>query len=260
MQITVFIAALLLLGAGTYLSFHGLIGAATVTYGTAVLCLIFSFLSEFKTFKGLGIEAELFDRKIAEADKLLSQLRDICTPIAEMLFTTASRMGRWGSSIPRYQRYELMQKIEAELKKCGVSPAQLESAKSDWHYFNVFDLASPVFQKVYNSLNEKLIEEDRKIQTFTQPIPPENKFAYEQLLENRRSHGKELSRLQETQQLKEYSQLHEKIRKIVTSSELLNQEEKTSLLNDIDEELKDVEHYVVNKEFRRLQIWLSEQK
>lgn len=121
-------------------------------------------------------------------------------------------------------------------------------------------MASPVFQKVYNSLNEKLIEEDRKIQTFTQPISPENKFVYEQLLENRRSHGEELSRLQETQQLKEYSRLHKKIRKIVTSSELLNQEEKTSLLNDIDEELKDVEHYVVNKEFRRLQIWLSEQK
>jgi len=125
LQIVIFIVAILLFVAGVWLGYMDKAGVATATYGAAVLSLIFAFLPEFKKFKGLGIEAELLDKKIEETDKLLKQLRDITAPIAEMLISSTARAGRWGSGMPRSQRYELMQKIESELKKCGVEDSQL---------------------------------------------------------------------------------------------------------------------------------------
>lgn len=108
MQIIIFIVSILLFSSGVALGFIDNVGAATATYAAAVLSLIFAFLPEFKKFKGLGIEAELLDKKIEETDKLLKQLRDITTPIAEMLIASTARAGRWGASMPRSQKYELM--------------------------------------------------------------------------------------------------------------------------------------------------------
>ena len=53
----------LLFALGAYLAFNEKVAASTATYGAAVICLIFTFLSRFKRFKGFGIEAELWEQK-----------------------------------------------------------------------------------------------------------------------------------------------------------------------------------------------------
>ena len=59
MQIVIFTLAIILFASGVGLGFMEKVGAATTaTYTAAVLCLIFTFLPEFKKFKRLGIEAE----------------------------------------------------------------------------------------------------------------------------------------------------------------------------------------------------------
>ena len=68
-RIIVFIIAVILICAGVLLSFQDKSASAGVTYTAAILCLIFSFLHAFKKFKGLGVEAELLDKKIEEAGK-----------------------------------------------------------------------------------------------------------------------------------------------------------------------------------------------
>ena len=63
MQWSLFGCACVLFVAGIGLGFTGEPGSAGVTLAAGVFCLIFAFLSQFKRFKGLGIEAELWEQK-----------------------------------------------------------------------------------------------------------------------------------------------------------------------------------------------------
>lgn len=257
MQITILVTALLLFVSGVGLGFMDKTGAATATYTAAVLSLIFAFLPEFKKFKGLGIEAELLDKKIEETDRLLNQLRDITAPIAEMLLSSTARIGRWGSAMPRHQQYELVQKIENELKKCGVIDEQLEQAKSDWHFYNTFDLSVPVFKKIEAKLQLIQEEIEKQLRKFKQPIAPDNKDAYEQLIEHRNEASKEVAGFRDLMQIKNKKELPGLITESINNSNLLNAEQKAEIISDIEEEFRDLEHYIKHKEFRRLAVWFA---
>ena len=233
------------------------VGAQTATYTAAVLSLIFAFLPEFKKFKGLGIEAELLDKKIEETEELLAQLRNITSPIAEMLISTTARSGRLGSAMPRHQKYELLQKIEGELRNCGVSDSQLEKAKADWHYYNIFDMSSPIFVKIQAKLNKIRQEREKLLSEFKQPITPETKEEHEKLVELRNEAVKEIDGLRDLRQLKKQEDLPELINESISSSNLLSTDQKNELHNAIREELRDLEHYVKYHEFRRLSVWLA---
>ena len=257
MQIVIFIVAILLFVAGVWLGYMDKAGVATATYGAAVLSLIFAFLPEFKKFKGLGIEAELLDKKIEETDKLLKQLRDITAPIAQMLISSTARAGRWGSGMPRSQKYELMQRIESELKKCGVEDSQLEKAKQDWHFYNTFDLASPIFEKINEKLRPIQQEREKVLNQFKQPITPEKMEEHKQLIEHRNEVGKEIADLGDLRQIKNQERLAEQIRDSISNSAALADDDKAALNKEIDEELRDLEHYIKHKEFRRLSVWFG---
>lgn len=257
MQITIFIVAIFLFVSGVWLGYMDKATAATATYGAAVLSLIFAFLPEFKKFKGLGIEAELLDKKIEETDKLLKQLRDITAPIAEMLISSTARAGRWDSGMPRSQKYELMQRIESELKKCGVEDSQLEQAKKDWHYYNTFDLATPIFEKIAEKLKPIQQERERALSQFKQPITPERMEEHNRLVAYRNEVTKEITDLRDLRQIKNQEHLAEQIRESISNSAALSGEQKASLAKEIDEELRDLEHYIKHKEFRRLSVWFG---
>ncbi|WP_136066925.1 hypothetical protein [Modicisalibacter radicis] len=257
MQVAIFIVAILLFSSGVALGFLDKVGAATATYTAAVLSLIFAFLPEFKKFKGLGIEAELLDKKIEETDKLLKKLRDITAPMAELLIASTARAGRWGSGIPRSQKYELMQKIERELKNCGLDDSQVEQAKKDWHYYNVFDLASPIFQKLVDKLSEVKKEREKELGEFNKPIAPERVDEYNRLIALRDEVAREISDLRDLQQITNQDYLAEQITEAISSSQALNEEEKRALTNELDEEIRDLSHYIKHREFRRLSAWFS---
>jgi len=258
MRIVVFLAALGLFGAGVALGFQDKAGAATATYGAAVLCLIFVFLPEFKRFKGLGIEAELLDRKLEEADKLLSQLRDLATPIAEMLLSSVARSGRWDSAMPRAQKRELLQRIEGELRRCGVTEEQLEQAKVDWHYYNLHDLSSPIIKDVIDKLQEHFRERDNAINTVPTPITPDKRGEYDRLVAHRNEVSQERERLRALYALKDKTGIADVIRSAIKNSTVLTPSEKTELFDRHREALLDVEYYAMHKEFRRLTVWLTE--
>jgi hypothetical protein len=239
------------------LGFMDKTGAAAATYAAAVLCLIFAFLPEFKKFKGLGIEAELLDKKIEETDRLLNQLRDITAPIAEMLLSSTARAGRWSSAMPRHQQYELVQRIESELRKCGVSDEQLEQAKSDWHFYNTIDLSGPIFAKIEAKLQPIQKEREKLLREFKQPITPENKEAHELLIEHRNEASKEIADFRDLRQIKNKKELPNMITESINNSNLLSAEQKAALISDFEEELRDLEHYIKHKEFRRLSVWFA---
>jgi len=257
-RVTILITALALFASGIGLGFLDKVSASVAAYAAAVLGLVFVFLPEFKKFKGLGIEAELLDRKIQEADRLMAQLRDISVPIAEMLLSSTARMGRWGSSMPRYQKHELLQRIERELRKCGVTDAQLEQAKTDWHRYNIFDLSSPVLKSIIDALQPHLKERESALNRFPHPISPDRKNEYDRVIEERNIVLRERQALLDLQQLKDQSKTAASILSAIRESQVLSDDEKKNLLESLDEQIKDIEHYVKHKDFRRLSVWLAE--
>ncbi|EGQ9781657.1 TPA: hypothetical protein I7787_21915 [Vibrio vulnificus] len=258
MQIVIFIVAIALFAAGVWLGYLDKAGVATATYGAAVLSLIFAFLPEFKKFKGLGIEAELLDKKIEETDKLLQQLRDITVPIAEMLLSSTARVGRLSSGMPRSQKYELVQRIESELKKCGVEESQLDKAKEDWHYYNTFDLATPIFNKISAKLQPIHQERNKVLNQFSsQTITPDRMDEHKRLIEHRNIVTQEMEAFKDLRQIKNQSLLADKIRGSILNSVSLSEDSKRELVEELEEELRDLEHYIKFKEFRRLSVWFG---
>jgi hypothetical protein len=257
LQIIIFIVAILLFISGVGLGYMDKVGAATATYTAAVLSLIFAFLPEFKKFKGLGIEAELIDKKIEETDHLLKQLRDITAPISEMLISSTVRAGRFDSGLPRSKKYELMQRIESELKKCGVEASQLEQAKADWHFYNIFDLASPIFEKITGKLNPIKQEREKTLHEFKQPITPERIDEHTMLIQQRNEISKEISDLRDIRQIKKQDDLVKLILDSISNFASLSEEEKSRLNNELEEEIRDLGHYIKHKEFRRLSVWFA---
>ncbi|QDF74341.1 MULTISPECIES: hypothetical protein [Shewanella] len=257
MQIIIFIVAILLFISGVGLGYMDKVGAATATYTAAVLSLIFAFLPEFKKFKGLGIEAELLDKKIEETEHLLKQLRDITAPISEMLISSTARAGRWEAGLPRSQKYELIQRIESELKKCGVEAAQLERAKADWHFYNIFDLASPIFERITKKLQPIQQEREKTLGEFKQPITPDRMDEYNRLIKHRNEVSKEIADLRDLWQIKKQDNLATLILESISNSGSLSEVEKSSLIHELEEEIRDLEHYIKHKEFRRLSVWFA---
>lgn len=104
----IFLIAVGLFLSGIRLSFLDLTGSAVATYGAALGCLIFVFLPQFKKFKALGVEAELLGKRIEEATVLISQMRGLVQPIAELLFSMVARGNRIGSRLSNKDSYRII--------------------------------------------------------------------------------------------------------------------------------------------------------
>ena len=260
LRITIFITALIIFGNGIYLSYLGKTAGATVTYTAAVLCLVFSFLQEFKKFKGLGIEAELLEKKIEEADKVLSQLRDLIKPISELLFTMVARGGRWDSAFPRKDSYRLMMQFEKELRDIGVSEEEISDSQKEWHQFNLLDLSRPIVETVHNYLLKKGKEQQANIQAFKQPITSEDQPAHKQACEEARLISQEQKKNRAIYSLEDRHSAHDEIVGYIDTCYLIKAPERERILAECQEQLKDLKYYTEKHKFRRLDVWFSEKE
>jgi hypothetical protein len=63
--------------------------------------MFFVFLARFKAFKGMGIQAELWEDKQLEAAILIERLKGLAGTTAGPLLSISSRMDRLGSTFNR---------------------------------------------------------------------------------------------------------------------------------------------------------------
>ena len=238
------------------MSYFDKTASAIATSGFAVLCLFYVFLPEFKRFKGFGVEAELLEKKIEEADRLLGQLRQLATPMAEMLFTIVARMGRWDSMVPRKDRNRVMEEIEAQLTSIGVSPGTIDYAKKDWHKFNVIDIARPVFRAAHEKIMDKIRKKENELGAFPQPIPA-GSLEYKRLIDDRASLFLERDRLDKWIQVSDFEHIPDYLEQSIKESQALTLEEQNEIFQRFEDHLEDLRYYAKNHRFRRLDHWLS---
>lgn len=225
MRIIIFIVAIAGFCVGGLLSFLDKVASAAATYAASVLCLIFVYLSKFKKFKGFGVEAELLEKKIEEADETLRRLRAVLGPMIEVLVTMIVRFGRFNSAFSRLEQYKIINEIEQELLQIGMEKKQLDKAKNTWHLFNMRCLARPILSHL-NRIIDTNMRKGNMIADAKKQIDSIYKI---DLIET----------------------IPSSIQELVNSLEFITQEEKEEVFSKFHENIEDLKYYASNRNFRR---------
>lgn len=143
-RICLLFTALSLFGLGGYLSYAQLAKEAGITYLAGILILVFAFLSQFKKFKGLGFEGELWEHKMEEAETLIARLRNLAAVLAEPTILLAARAGRYDTAFSLKERQDLVDRIRTILAENGIDESRIAAAVSDHRRYIFIDLADPI--------------------------------------------------------------------------------------------------------------------
>jgi hypothetical protein len=161
MRVGLFILACVLFLAGIGLGYKGDTESAGITFGAGIFALIFVFLSQFKRFKGFGIEAELWEQKQEEAAKLIETLRALSLVASEQLINLSARLNRIGTPVTRKELFDLVDRLEDVLTYIEVPTADREKLKTDFYRFTAIDMTLPLVRKINDAIDRKVAEQGR---------------------------------------------------------------------------------------------------
>ena len=137
------LAFLFLVGSTVWLGAIGKTEAAVVTAPLCILLCVFLQLSRFKRFKGLGIEAELWENEMEEAAELRRASKDLSERVGESVYWNlgeGSRMSYKGTE----KLFGLIERTDQNLKAAGIDRNKIEELKRPWHKCVMRDLANPI--------------------------------------------------------------------------------------------------------------------
>ncbi len=256
-RILLFIMGILLIGYGAYLSSNqDSASNAFVVNGTGIICLIFSFLSKFKKFKGFGIEGELWEEKQHEADELIEKIKsevdglhNIVETVAESSFTSISSIGRMNPVPPSY-KLELTNRLENNLKQIGLSTEEIIRSKQIMIFLITYDLASCITKPIIEQLRIVEREKHDVIESFEKPIKVDEK--YNSAIEVWRSVSSEIGVVKEiTSQNTASSEALNNINTFLKNTKYLSSKRISELKANLADEFLDLECYIKTKELRR---------
>ena len=156
--------------------------------------------------------------------------------------------------MPHRETYKMMQRIESELTKNGVSPEELEIAKENWHHFNMFDLAQPITMGIGEHLQNKVTDVNERLRKLPSPTNAADP-TFLALVETGRKLSETMKSLSEVYTLGEIRDAPERIRKCLKDCGALTEAEKAQIFEQHREALADLEHYRDNHDFRSIDRW-----
>jgi hypothetical protein len=223
----------------------------------AIFCLIFAFLSKFKKFKGLGIEAEMWEQVQKEAETMIKELRRLALITAAPVTRLSTTIGYWDSHYENKDLYDVIIGIEDSLSKNGVSKDEIENIKRPFHRRVVRSLCLPIQTAIYDKMHAKFLAAQTEINN-RHPQPITDAATY----------GKEITESQaiinEAGQFKNFdidetnfATAYEKLVNIFESCQQLTDEEKADIRRDVKTELEELEYYCSHKDFKTLRNWLD---
>ena len=119
---------------------------SSAAFGMGFLCFIFSSVSRFKRFKGLGFEAELWEDKQEEAAELIDRFKDIVTIYSREAVMSRVTAGRWEDGAWK-RRWELFDELTNQHQALGQKVDFSKLKKEVDNYF-IFDMVLPLIDVV----------------------------------------------------------------------------------------------------------------
>ncbi|WP_454767239.1 hypothetical protein [Citrobacter freundii] len=239
-----FCIGVLFLGLGGYKIFMGATGDGSLSSVIGIVSILLSNMEGLKSFKALGLEAELRD-KIGEADALLHQIKSISVPLSEMLFSVMAWSGRAGK-MPRESEDELVSRVSLQLRNMGVDDSTIEKSKKEIFYFDAIDLSRPIIQEIEFALSRKsvqwyeLSDKHLRIPNYDEDKAKEAEAKQEQCDEE----SKMLNKLLYNEDIGSFYSL---LVSFIFNSQSLNAHEKIELMEKVSNDLGALKDYVNQK-------------
>ena len=244
-------AALGLILSGTILAFRDQVAAAGAVYAATFMVLIFFFLSRFKRFKGFGIEAELWEQEMEQAEKLKTSLRFLSETFGEMLYMQFGPGSRWGG-IPQEAKLEFIEKMDRHLLDAGLTRDEINEKKSPWHKCVMRDLANPIAKNFGDILREKEKKRSGDISALG-TIADDNSEEHLRLVEERKSINDSIERMNDLIWRDDWESVPSVLRDTIDESLWITEIERQALYSDCKEEFLDIDHYGAHQEPRRIE-------
>jgi hypothetical protein len=146
------VGLILLLFSFTRLWLEDLPGASA-TFAMAFFSFIYSNVSRFKRFKGLGFEAELWEDKQKEAEHLIERLKSVVSVYTREVVLQRVMQGRWSDGSSWEDNWALYDDLVKKHNELG-QEIDFSDLKKTIDGIFLFDIVS----KLYSSIREPIVK------------------------------------------------------------------------------------------------------
>ncbi len=134
---------------------HGEMQQASIAFAIAFMSFLYSNLTRFKRFKGLGFEAELWEGKQIEAEILIDRLGKLVSVYTHEVVLGNVKRGRWDNASRWVDTWKLYDDLTSQQKTINQNNDFAKLKKETDDYF-LFDMYSYCAQECYEILSKGL--------------------------------------------------------------------------------------------------------
>lgn len=127
------------------------ISAASAVFAIAFFSFLYSNISRFKRFKGLGFEAELWEDKQKEAADLIERLKSVVSIYTREIVLNNVLRGRWGGGEDWKTRWSLYDELVNQHDALGQN-IDFTGLKSKIDGIFLFDICQPLSSSILRSI------------------------------------------------------------------------------------------------------------
>lgn len=143
---------------------------ASAVFALAFFSFLYSNLSRFKRFKGLGFEAELWEDKQKEAADLIERLKSVVAVYTREVVMNNVLRGRWGDGADWKARWALYDELVNQHDMLG-QKIDFSDLKRKIDGIFIFDLCTPLESSVNETISKAKKEARKAIEIeFGSPI------------------------------------------------------------------------------------------
>lgn len=229
--------------------------AAVTVAGTGIFCLIFAFLLQFKKFSGLGIQAELWEQKQAEAAELVDQLRSLSALSTGQLLGIAARSRNMDAVISRRQLFELEEKTNLIVDDARAKPAEIKEHKADFYRCVAIEMLPPIIDPINLVIRDKAKEQVVLLTELGHASSPEDVRLREETKQKQSRFSDEQIKSNDFYDLSPDMTMYEALISQLESATCLSAQEVQDLKSRVSNELEDLRVWLVNRKIRRPSVW-----
>lgn len=243
-------------GLSAWFLWTGKLSEASISLSAASLLLIFSSLARFKKFKGWGLEAELWEEKLEEAEKLIARIKATSMSATMPLVTLMSHAGYMFQEVTRSQLYTWRKDLEKNLQTNGVGQKEIDEIMEPLHNRHAWEIAAPIYERII-ALMQKAVKNAQDELRHRQKAGEDSAAMSEQMLKLDQQLEAE-----KTQMLKIFRPpvegKHDLLINALENSRILTSEQKANVKTHCIQRFQDLIYYEKHLEPRHLDSWIKE--